>query len=246
MKTIMGFSLCLILLSGCTKKEFQKIDLKGDLSIKVVTLSEFGSYLKDKGNVELTIEGSTPEIKASTDTSGSCLIKDLPIGTYNLIFSKEGYGTMKAQGLKFIGNDVPFMYSIPLIQKSSTKITSYTQSILGTTLTCTGTIVHHYPKSDIVYYPYNWPGLVVYISDSPNVSSTNYLNAYNFNSDQTDDTAFKVSLNVSTASFPKGSTVYSIIYGRNRFGYSIYDFEKGVYYDPSLGEPSEVKPIVVP
>jgi hypothetical protein len=246
MKTITGFSLCLLVLSGCTKKEFQQIALKGDLSVRVTSLSEFGSYLKDNGNVELTIEGSTPEIKVSTDTSGSCLIKDLPMGTYNLIFSKEGFGTMKAQGFRFVGNEVPYKYSTMLFQKSSTKITSYTQSISGTTLTCSGTITHLYSKSALLNYPYNWPGLVIYISDSPNVSSTNYLNASYFITDQIDNTAFKVSLNVSSVSFPKGSTVYSIIYGRSSMGFSIYDVEKGVSYDPTLGEPSEVKTIVVP
>ncbi len=245
-KTIPGCALLFLLIWGCTKKEVQQIDLKGDLKVKVSTVSEFGNYVNDKANIEITVEGTNPETKVFTDTSGSYTINALPLGTYNLIISKDGYGTMKYQSLKFIGSDVPYSFSTSLVQKSTTKVKSYNLSISGNTLTFSGIISHHYPISSYYSYPYSWPGLTIYVSDSPEVSSSNYLYGNSFNSNKDVDTTFNNSLYISASVFPKGSTVYAIIYGTNRFSYSVYDYEKGIYYDPAMGDPSEVKSIVVP
>lgn len=245
-KTLFWYSLVFLLTLGCTKKEILQIDFKGDLELKVFTYSELGTLINDKADIEITIEGSNPEIKVLTDTSGSCTIKDLPIGTYNLIFAKNGYGISKIQGLKFFGGDTPYNRSISIVRKSTTRIISYDLSISGNNLLLSGIITHQYPVTGYISYPYYWPGLLVYLSDSPTVSSTNFLSSYNFYSDKDIDTKFSTSMNLNASLFPTGRTIYVIIYGRGRMSTLVYDYEKDISYDTSTGVPSEIKSIVVP
>lgn len=245
-KTILTFASLFLLIWGCTKTEVLQVDLKGDLKLKISTYSELGNNVNDKANIEITVEGTDPEIKAVTDTSGSCIINDLQMGTYNLVISKDGYGTMIYKSFKFIGSDEPYNFSAFLTHKSTTLVKSYSLGISGTTLTLSGIISHQYPKSNINFFPYNWPSLSAFLSVSPNVSSTNYVYYMNFYSNKDNDTTFTNSLTLNPSMFPSGSTVYAIIYGRNSSYYSIYDYENDSYYDPTMGDPSEVKSIVIP
>lgn len=243
---ILSFAILILFVFGCTKKEEKQIELKGNLSLKISPVSELGALVKEKAGIEVTIEGTTPEVKATTDTSGCCLIKNLPMGTYNLRVSKEGYGTIRYQGFRYIGADSTIAYETTLIQKSTTKILSYNLSISGSTLTVNGTISHNYPISESIY-PSCWPSLVIYLSNKPEVSSLSYLSLSSFYSNPTDNTTFSTNINLNFSPFPQGSTVYVALYGKNRFDYSTcYDPEKGIYYSPNLGEASEVKSIVVP
>ncbi len=243
-KAIIPLCTCLFFILGCTKKEILPLEFKGDLKVKVYTSSEFGTPTNDKGNIDVALEGTDPEIKVATDTSGTVVINNLPLGTYNLVVSKEGYGTYKYQGFRFIGGSELSNISLSLTHKSTTKIKSYHLSISGTILTVSGIISHQYPPPAI--YSNILPGLVMYLSNSPEVSFTNYLDYYNFNANQNNDTTFKTNMNAITSYFPSGSTIYTIIYGRNRFGSYYYDPETGLYYDPNLGDPSEIQSIVVP
>jgi hypothetical protein len=245
-KTLFVFIQILLLFSGCTKKEFQSLNFNGDLTGKINTYTEYNAIIKDNANILVTLEGSDPLITGLTDTSGTYIIKDIPLGTYNLIFSKDGYGTLKYEDFEFIGSDKPRVYSSFMDRKSTTKINNYTLAISGTTLTISGSISHHYPKSVEHGYPYYWPGIIVYLARSANVSYTNNVYTISLNSDQNNDTTFNYETYLPSIAFPHGSQLYAIIYGQNNMSYYEYDYVTGYYSDPCLGTPSEVKSIIVP
>ncbi|HEX2967992.1 MAG TPA: hypothetical protein VHO46_02725, partial [Bacteroidales bacterium] len=67
-KSVIYCASLLMLVSGCTKKEYHQYDLKSDLNLKVLSYSEFGQQVNDKANFEVLVEGSVPEIRVVTDT----------------------------------------------------------------------------------------------------------------------------------------------------------------------------------
>lgn len=240
---IFRYTLLFLLLAGCTKTEKHLYDFRGDFDMKVNTYTEFGQILADKGNIEVIVQGTVPEMKLMTDTSGSCTAKELPYGTYNLIISKPGYGTHKQQ-LKHLGVEKDEAASFSLTQKSTTRIVNSNLLISGRTITVTGTVSHGY--TTLSSYPYDWPGLIMFISDSQSVSSTNYYTYANISTKQDVNTDFQISMSLDGNKFPSGSTVYVNIYGRPRIHSSCLDVETGIYYYPALGDPSGVKSIRVP
>lgn len=239
---ILSLATFLLLVFGCTKKEEKQISLKGDLSVLISPLSEFGSFVNDKAGIEVAVEGTTPEAKAVTDASGRCVVKDLPMGTYNLRISKEGYGTLRYCCFRFLGGDTPYRLATILRQKSTTKVVNYYLSCSNSKLTVSGTISHNYYANSTS----NNPDLIAFISNKPDVSSTSYIYSDSFYSNSNNRTTFLTSVPLHPSDFPKGSTVYVVLCGENSNDYSYYyDPERRTYYKPNLGDPSEVKSIVV-
>ena len=243
-KLCLIYCLAFLWLSGCTKKETQNMDIKGDLTGKVKTFLEYGLAVNDYANIAVTLTGSDIPM-VYTDTAGNYTLKNIPLGNYSLSFSKEGYGTYLISNFLFIGKDTPQNTSLNLWHKSSTRITGYNLSFSRQYLHFSGTITHVFPKSVMNVYPYDWPGMSIYLSDSANVSPTNYEQILSFNSNQNISTNFTDSVYIYNSLYHSGSKIYAIIYGHNALGFQLYDYEKGIYYDPCIGEPSEVKSIIV-
>jgi hypothetical protein len=245
-KRLFVFSIISLLLISCTKHEVRQLDFKGDLILKLTTYSEFGKVIKDNANIDITLEGTSPLLKSATDISGQSKFDGLSMGNYNLIISKNGYGTIKIQNFNFFGGEAPTIYSTYLMQKSTTIIKNFVFSISKTQMTLTGNISHKYNIPSPSSYPNGWPLLVAYFSDSPEVSWSNYKMYCTFNSLKDKDTTFNYSTNYSTSLFPTGRTVYSIIYGTQSYNQTYFDYETNTYYNPCLGLPSEKKSVVIP
>ncbi len=124
MKSSAFFSilLCLFLFAvGCTDKTLPL--LEGDMIGYVFTFDEFSNLLENHKNVTVTAVGDGTDFSANTDENGRFYLNNLPIGTYELWFEKEGYGTLKQFGVKHLGgqptilglNDdhVYFIYEMP-------------------------------------------------------------------------------------------------------------------------------------
>lgn len=239
---IFRFLLPFLAITSCVKSEYQQYSFKGDYKFNFRTLSEFGKLCNDKGNIEVVVRGTDPELKLVTDTAGNCTAVDLPYGTYNLEISKPGYGTRR-QSLHHMGVEKIEAANLYLIQNSSTKILNYDVSIAGRTITLKGTITHNYTE---LIYPYDWPGLSVFVSNSPAVSSVNHINFMNFTASQNSSTDFLASMSLDATIFPPGGTAFIVIYGRPKIYSSYFDAETGSSYFASLGSPSEIKSIRVP
>jgi len=95
--------------------------LRGDLIGNFnLVFDQFGEPMTDKGSIEVLVEGTTPEKKTLTDAEGKFIIEDLPTGTYNLVFSKIGFQTLKIFSLQFVGGAVPLYYGAPTLSELST------------------------------------------------------------------------------------------------------------------------------
>ncbi len=244
-KIYLVYTLVLIGIVSCTKKETQSLDLSGDITGKITTLLEYGPEVNDRANVAITLTGVNT-LTSHTDSAGNYFIKNVPFGRYTVKISKDGYGTYTIQNFNFIGSNKPKDLSIFLRHKSTTKIVDYNLLLSGNKIRISGTITHSYPQSVMTSYPFFWPSMSIYISSSSNISNTNWLSSYFIHADQNVPTNFTDSLYFSYLSWPHGSTLYAIIYGCNILSSTIYDYETHNYYDPCLGEASTIKSIVIP
>lgn len=103
--------LCLtMILSGCTKTEIIP-DLKGSLVGYVYTFDEFAksSVPEDNSGVTVTALG-IKEYRAFSDKNGRFEFPKLPAGTYELLFEKKGYGTLRQFGIKHLGGEPTVLY----------------------------------------------------------------------------------------------------------------------------------------
>ena len=218
----------------------------GDLIINVTTTDGVGHILNENSNVKITVEGTNPEIVQYTDANGSCTIKNLTVGTYTIILSKDGYGTFPLQDYTFIGSKNPVTLSEYLYKKCATKILNYSLSLSSHYLLFSGNLTSNYTQEDVSFYPYGWPSLTIYLSDSSNVSTNAYKTYLNFYSDKNNSSSFHDSIYLYPSIFPSGKTVYTVLCGENQTYIMLFDLTTNRYYDSSLGDLSEVKNIVVP
>ena len=54
-------------------------------------------------SIKVKADGSSPLIYAYTDSTGMFELKNLPTGTYDLVYEKKGYGYNKLMGVEFVG-----------------------------------------------------------------------------------------------------------------------------------------------
>ncbi len=93
--------MVMVFLISCTKDNFLP-DLEGNLVGYVYTFNEFAELLPDHSGVLVSTRGNK-KYKTTTDKYGRFEFKDLPVGTYELCFEKQGFGTLKFAGVKHLG-----------------------------------------------------------------------------------------------------------------------------------------------
>ena len=101
LKSIM-LALVFLLLFACSKKEWQP-DLVGNIVGRVFLFDEFGTPLDNYGGVTITAFGSSRNYTAESDASGRFEISSAPTGTYELQFSKAGFGVLMRYGIQHLG-----------------------------------------------------------------------------------------------------------------------------------------------
>ena len=215
----------------------------------VVRVSAYNDQFRpvgDNSNVKVTLEGTNPEASQMTDTSGYCVFHDLSIGNYDLLYSKDGYGINEEKSVFVAGKNGIDTTGDFIFQKCQTKINSYDISISRNHLFFSGSISSDFHILDTTDYPYEWPSLALYLSDSANVSSTNFKQAYNFYSNRKDKNKFQDSVYIFSSLFPSGKRLYCALSGQNSFKYRLFDYQSLNLYDPCIGILSEIKSIIVP
>jgi hypothetical protein len=81
--------------------------LKGNVVGFVTLFDEFGTRLADNAGFKITVASSNPEKSATTDADGKYLLTDVETGTYNLDFTKVGFGLFKRMSVVHIGGTAP-------------------------------------------------------------------------------------------------------------------------------------------
>ena len=177
MKRLGNFSIMFVMIIfSCDEPEVRP--LSGDLIGRVGALmDEFGKLMTDRSGYLVRLEGTTPELTATTDKDGKFSISNLPAGTYNLVFSKSGFQTLKVFSYQFNGGNVPTYYEAPLLsQLSTTSIKSFDAFI--TSENNPDTSKYTVIKIEFEITPDSSPTqprtVITFIGTSGNVSSTDY------------------------------------------------------------------------
>ncbi len=94
--------LAVSLLSACSKEDEFSLYLKGDIIGYAYCFDEFGNKLEDFSGIQVYTEPDR-KYSAVTDPNGRYVLRGVINGTYDLSFEKEGFGTMKLQGVEHLG-----------------------------------------------------------------------------------------------------------------------------------------------
>ena len=101
-------TLCLILAlfglnRGCDSTPEFLPGLEGRMVGYLYSFDEFGTLLDDHSGFRVTALGHAGSYQAISDAKGRFEFIDLPTGTYELHFEKEGFGTLKQFGVQHLG-----------------------------------------------------------------------------------------------------------------------------------------------
>lgn len=210
----------LVFLSGCDKNE-EKIFIKGNIVGFVNLIDERGNEVDDKSGINVSMEGISSS--ADTNEDGRFELTDVPVGTYNLLFDKPGYGVNKRFSYQFIGGNVPAllpattMYEQPKTEIKSLDITFDNNmiNILGKT-------------TETDRYSFE-----IFINDSSDVSNLNYdYSTGRYSVCCSPMTQFSGSIYLSDTPYSAGKEVYLVIYFVNpheSMAYYDYNEEKYVF-----------------
>ena len=107
MKLRLYTQLLLILLisaiySGCSKEEYLP-GLTGSMVGYLYTFDQFGNLLEDHSQVKITAFGMDQTYTDYSDVNGRFELAEVPTGTYELHFEKNGFGLLKQFGVQHLG-----------------------------------------------------------------------------------------------------------------------------------------------
>lgn len=248
MNRIIIFSMLIMLVSGCSKEETRQYDFKGDLKGHITLYDDTGSFeLTDNDSININIEGTDPEVNIYADNAGNYLIEDLPLGTYNIIFSKTGFYPLKFQNIKFEGGYEPSILNVFLRKECSVIVKDYAINLENNRLSVTGTISHD-KNIEIPGHIYQY-SLQLYIGKSEDVSMKNNNWSYVFFTQLENDTVFDYTRGLDATFlhfFPSGSVIFTVIVGTSSGVMQTYNYETDSYETYGYGSPSEIKSFIVP
>jgi hypothetical protein len=235
---------------SCTKDDSLP-DLEGNLVGYVFKFDEFSQLLDNHAGVLITAYGVSHKYHTYSDENGRFEFKQLPAGTYELHFDKEGFGTLKQFGVKHLGGE-PTILGMPFSASSggdaffifkfqTAKILDL--KIENNTIKCNLTFSNTHPESV-------W--IRVYLSNIEDFELLKGQVVLDYLAKKSGDVyAFK--LNINYPPFKSGETVFLracpcphysvyIVTNFNRAIHGIdtyFDYEKNIVIYPALGSESE-------
>lgn len=229
--------------------------MTGNLVGFVSPVNEFGNPLPKSG-VAVTLEGTTPQVTATTDANGRYEFTALRAGTYNIAFSRADVSPYKRLSIAHVGGEQPtFAYTSMLTQPSSTRISNLyvSQSYYGSgVVNLNFTIANSNMLPNNTSYVYNYLDYVVYVGTTPTVSSTTgiwYRNMRMGASISGSSSNSNVQLtrpDLNGHGLVSGSTAYVVLYPAPEAYLTTVDPATGRTSFSGLGQPSAVIPFVVP
>jgi hypothetical protein len=148
--------------NGCSKEEYLP-GLTGSMVGYLYTFDEFGNLLDDHSQVKITAFGLDHTYTAHSDEQGRFKLAEVPTGTYELLFEKNGFGVLKQFGVQHLGGKptvLPFVdsyeYAYFLYEMPTTTIADIGILNDSITVTCSFTVTP----------PPDWLPLQIYYSRS--------------------------------------------------------------------------------
>lgn len=241
---ILILSFFILLLNIACEKETEYEVLSGQLIGYVTLYDSDRTKLSDNSGVEVIVEGSNPQIKASTDEDGQFIIDNLKSGIYNIVFNKEGYCQHKIVSYQFVGGNKPAtLYQTSLYGLSNLQIDSLEITDLERQYTVEFVVTAKVTKQNENTSSY----CRFYLSNTPDISYKNYSTTdivYSFSSNE----YISFYLQIDTLKFPIGSELYVIMYPASEPYQNYTDINTGnkIYTSININNPSEVANITIP
>jgi len=241
MRKLFLIPLAIILFSSC-KKNTNETSAKNIQGV-VYLYNEFGQRLPNAAGVTVVLEyvGDT----AITDSAGgfSFTSKYLPAVSYTIMYSKSGYGTYQ-QNFTIAANTANTTVPNAAVYANSTTVITNLAATIDTayssggyyTIYLTGALT----PAGTTQEPRN---MIVFTGPTPDVSPTNYANAWFIG------TTIYGTLKVYVSNVPGGQTLYLVGYGISM------PTSSTAYQDPTTGKfvypsicstPSNVASIALP
>ena len=130
---LIGLMLVFALAIACSKNddnptpEPAKADIFG-----YVALYDDGTSKLDDSGMKVYIDGKENEFSATTNSEGKFTIKDVELGTYQIVYAKDGYGTHKLYEVKVEADEGHVSLNTPSLGLlSTTEVTSLSANIDG-------------------------------------------------------------------------------------------------------------------
>ncbi|MFO7658661.1 MAG: carboxypeptidase-like regulatory domain-containing protein [Bacteroidales bacterium] len=236
--------ILLILLVISCSEETRQYDFKGDLSIKIFTTNDLDFTIDDNDSVKILVEGIIPEQIFFTDTGGYCILDDLPMGTYNLTFTKEGYYPFYLTNFKYYGLDDLTNLTIHLRKKCSILIEDFDIQFGNNKIYVTGT--YSTDNNTLPDNYYNIRNFRLLAGKSENISYDHHDWSINFSTENENLINDSLSMIYFKNLFPTNSIVNIAIIGRSNSMVQIYHPEQDISEVQGYGTMSEVKSFIVP
>lgn len=201
--------------SGCGKHEDRPAStststpaITGSLVGYVDLYDQYGNILNNAGGVTVTLSNST--VTATTDANGRYVLPSLPIGYYNIYFSKSGFGNAESTSQQVIASDTLYLTGRKMLSQMPTF--SISTMTLGfnkamTNLDVNGLMNALDPKTRRIIF---------FVNDSSVVSSSPANYKYSFTTSVLPDSVkYGAGIAISTlygAGFASGSTIYIAAY----------------------------------
>jgi hypothetical protein len=236
MKKILIVSVFIVLLSACKDKAvvpgpITSANIHGDL----ILYDESVNQVIDQGGMVVTVEGTSPVKVAASDTNGEFTILDVPFGTYDLSYFKEGYGVFKI--FDIVHQDSTgaptVLLLVPTLGKlSSTQITLVETNATTADVTISSTLNPPASNDEVRF-------LRFFYHTESTVSDKNYLSYSDITNSKLgihQQTLTKMELN--NMGFTSGTTVFVKVYGDSFYSNTYDDPESGLKVFPNLNQNS--------
>ena len=246
----------IFLLPACSEEDEFSPYLEGDIIGYAYCFDEFGNEPEDFSGITVVTEPGR-KYSAVTDADGRYVLKGVINGTYNLSYEKEGFGTMKLQGIRHLGGSPTMMekyapgYAPFVYQFISSEITGLEIS--------NDTLRANFNTSD-PYKPYFF-FLRLFFSREENFSIESVEAIRNIRADELFDSYKKsVSSEINSLPFESGETVYfkacifteklnALFIYNNKYVSGIetyYDFDTNTTIYPNLSHESDEFSFIMP
>jgi hypothetical protein len=240
-KFILSTTLLITLLYSCKKEEPKTptptpVNPTGDIRGRVNHFDQFGeAYTSGLQNATVSIEGSNKS--GFTDASGNYTLSRVSAGTYTLLFSKTGCGSVKKDNVYYSPTDT-LKYDADLADIATFQLsTAYVKDTTWFSGNLTG--IYYHASSSVAN---NNASVVAIIGKTNMLDIENpgtYLNYANASLlDSTDfNRFFSYSLLKDTYTFQKDSVLYLKIYPVSTKGSSYFDANNGTIVYTAFGMP---------
>lgn len=132
-RTFLFLAIAAVAAGSCKKDDDPAVDAvpnASDISGSVFLYGEGTDRVANDG-MTVTVANVDPVRSAVTDTRGKFVIKDVPLGTHILTFTKSGYGTYKLFDVAHVADDkITAIATIPSLgAASTTQVTALTATV---------------------------------------------------------------------------------------------------------------------